>query len=116
MTADEVDVHGFSDVDLFRLYADILAELRSRGIVRSANAPAGDYGELLVKRALGGELADKAEKSWDVKTLDGKRIQVKCRLVSNPKSLGQRQLSVFRTFDFDKFRRLDFVPDRLVNN
>ena len=32
----------------------ILAELRRRGVIRTGNAPAGDYAELLVQRASGG--------------------------------------------------------------
>jgi hypothetical protein len=35
----------------------ILAELRHREVIRSGNAPAGDYAELLVRVATGGELA-----------------------------------------------------------
>ncbi|WP_460707211.1 hypothetical protein [Myceligenerans halotolerans] len=33
---------------LLAAYAEILAELRRRGVVRSANAPAGDLAETLV--------------------------------------------------------------------
>jgi hypothetical protein len=47
----------------------ILAELRRRGVIRTGNAPAGDYAELLVQRASGGELAPNSEKSWDVSHL-----------------------------------------------
>jgi hypothetical protein len=32
---------------LLELHGDVLAELRRREIVRSANNPTGDYGELL---------------------------------------------------------------------
>jgi hypothetical protein len=75
--------------------------LRARGVVRTANAPAGDYAEYLVARALGGNLAHNSEKSWDVATPDDKHLQVKCRVVFNPKTPSQRQLSPFRSFDFD---------------
>lgn len=34
--------------ELLAGYAMVLAELRRRGVVRSANAPAGDYGEWLI--------------------------------------------------------------------
>jgi hypothetical protein len=69
----------------------IVRELLSRGIVRSANAPAGDYAELLVQRACGGALAPKSQKSWDVLTPNGRRLQVKARVITpeNP----SRQLS-----------------------
>jgi hypothetical protein len=78
-----------------------LSELRHRGIIRTENAPAGDYAEYLVALAFGGELAPNSEKSWDVRTSSGERLQVKARVVSDPPTRGQRQLSPFRSFDFD---------------
>lgn len=66
-------------------HARSLAGLRRRGVVRSANAPAGDYAEWLVAKALGGGLAESlSAKSWDVKLPSDERIQVKTRLVSVP--------------------------------
>src|SRR5437763_14880134 len=79
----------------------ILAELRRRGVIRSGNAPAGDYAELLVQRATGGELAPSSQKSWDVETPTGVHLQVKARVVTNPKAPGERQLSVFRSWEFN---------------
>jgi hypothetical protein len=87
--------------ELLALSRRILAELRRRGIIRSGNAPAGHYAELLVQRATGGELAPGSQKSWDVQTADGERLQVKTRVVTNPGAAGERQLSVFRSWDFD---------------
>lgn len=43
-----------------------LGELRRRGVVRTANAPAGDLAERLVADAMRGELAPNSQKSWDV--------------------------------------------------
>ena len=79
----------------------ILAELRHREVIRSGNAPTGDYAELLVRVATGGELAPNSQKSWDVQTTDGETLQVKARVVTNPRIAGERQLSVFRFWDFD---------------
>ena len=87
--------------ELLALSRAILAELRRRGVIRTGNAPAGDYAELLVERATGGELAPNSQKSWDVLTADGERLQVKARVVTNPRANGERQLSVFRSWDFD---------------
>lgn len=88
--------------ELLAGYASALAELRRRGVVRSANAPAGDYGEWLVAKALGGTLADNfSVKSWDVRLAEGDRIQVKTRLVSVPPRPGQIQTSPFRSWDFE---------------
>lgn len=87
--------------ELLGLSRRILAELRRRGVIRSGNAPAGDVAELLVQRATGGKLAANAQKSWDVETPAGEHLQVKARVVTNPKTAGERQLSVFRSWNFN---------------
>ncbi len=92
---------GLNTPALFALYRATLAQLRERGVVRTENAPAGDYAEYLVATALGGELAPNSEKSWDVRLPSGRRLQVKARVVSEPPRRSQRQLSPFRSFDFD---------------
>jgi hypothetical protein len=61
----------------------------------------GDYAELLVQLATGGELAPGSQRSWDVLTPDGERLQVKARVVTGANVRGERQLSVFRSWDFD---------------
>ena len=86
---------------LLSLSRAILAELRRRGVIRTGNAPAGDYAELLVQRATRGELAPNSQRSWDVCASDGERLQVKARVVTDPRIRGERQLSVFRSWDFD---------------
>jgi hypothetical protein len=102
---EEADArHALADLttsELLSLSRGILAELRHRGVIRSGNAPAGDYAELLVQQATGGELAPNSQRSWDVETPGGEHLQVKARVVPNPKTAGQRQLSVFRSWDFD---------------
>ena len=96
-----VDISGLGTPELFVLYRSILAELRDRQVIRTENAPAGDYAEYLIATALGGTLAPNSEKSWDVLLPDQRRIQVKARVVSSPPTRSQRQLSPFRSFDFD---------------
>jgi len=86
---------------LLGLSRGILGELRKRGVIRSGNAPAGDYAELLVQRATRGELAPNSQKGWDVDTPTGAHLQVKARVVTDSKLSGERQLSVFRSWDFD---------------
>lgn len=95
------DLSVFGETGLFSLYQAILTELKARGVIRTQNAPAGDYAEYLVASALGGKLAPNAEKSWDVLGNDGEKLQVKARVVSEPAEPGQLQLSPFRSFDFD---------------
>jgi hypothetical protein len=96
------ELEGTPTRELFGLYRKILRELSRRKIVRTMNAPAGDYAEYLVAALMEGELADNSEKSWDVKTPTGERLQVKCRVVDPARKSVQRQLSPFRTWDFDR--------------
>jgi hypothetical protein len=95
-----VDLRALTARQLLRLYADLLTELVRRDVVRSRNAPAGDLAEHLVHRAYGGDLAPPSEKSWDVRTSDGRLLQVKARLIT----AGDRKnhnYSPFRSFGFD---------------
>lgn len=113
-------VDGRSTADLLAGYASIIAELRRRDVIRTNNAPAGDYAEWLVARALGGCLADnKAAKSYDLTLPDGNRVQVKSRVVSIPVQRGQLQASVFRSFDYEfaglvLLRDIDYAVHRAV--
>jgi hypothetical protein len=103
MLADhELDLSKFSESDLFfSIYRAVLSELKSRGVIRTENAPVGDYAEYLVAAALDGHLAPNAKKSWDVLCNDGEKLQVKARVISDPARRGQLQLSPFRSFAFD---------------
>lgn len=89
-----------SSRDLLRSYSQILTLLADRGVIRSRNAPVGDVAEFVVARAYGGALAPPSEKSWDVLASDGRRLQVKARLVV-PGKKGTQQYSPFRSWDFD---------------
>lgn len=90
-----------STAQLLAGYARTLEALRSRGVLRTANAPAGDYAEWLVWRAFGGRIDPNSTKSHDVTDADGRRLQVKARLVSAKPTPGQLQTSVFRSWNFD---------------
>jgi hypothetical protein len=98
---DPADVVTTPTRTLLRVQAAALTELIRRGVVRTRNAPAGDLAETLVARAYAGTLAPPSEKSWDVEVPDGRRLQVKCRLVGPAARRGQRGLSPFRSFEFD---------------
>lgn len=87
---------------LLGTYARVLAELRSRQVVRTNNAPVGDYAELLVAHALDGTLARSvSEKSYDLTCEEFGKVQVKGRAVDVPASASQSQTSPFRSWDFD---------------
>lgn len=110
--------------ELLRFSREAVGELRKRGVVRTENAPAGDYAEWLVMNVMGGELAANSTKSYDV--LAGKeRLQVKCRVVTDPAKRSERQLSPFRSWDcesvvivlFDErfsVRRMTRLPAEVV--
>ncbi|MGX5695557.1 DUF6998 domain-containing protein [Agromyces soli] len=89
-----------SAAELLRSYAEVLAELRERRIVRTSNAPLGDYAEYLAQRSYGGELAANSAKSYDLLDRSGRRIQVKARTVE-PATRPSAVFSVFRSFDFE---------------
>ena len=95
------DLSTLSESSLFSLYRSIVRELKNRGVIRTENAPVGDYAEYLVATALGGQLAPNSEKAWDVLGSGGEKLQVKARVVSDPPEPGQLQLSPFRSFGFD---------------
>lgn len=94
-------------------YADILDELRQRGIARSANAPVGDYAEYLVAKALGLELSSNSTAGYDATgALEGIRYQVKGRRLTGEN--GSRQLGAIRNLparNFDYLAGVLFAED-----
>ncbi len=100
MEAARDDLSEMSVPDLLGRYAAILAELRDRGVVRTRNAPLGDYAEHLAAKVYGGTLAANSVKSYDLRADDGRHIQVKARTVG-PDTRAGAVFSAFRSFDFD---------------
>lgn len=98
-----MDSRPLADVsvpELLGRYASILAELRARGVVRTANAPLGDYAEHLAHRVYGGIIEGNSKKSHDIEAADGKLVQVKAR-TWGPATSPSAVFSVFRSFTFD---------------
>jgi hypothetical protein len=108
------DLASLSSAELLGMYGRILAELRRRKAIRTLNAPAGDYAEYLVAAALGATLAPNSAKTWDLVDPAGRRVQVKARVLPNLTNRGQRQLSFFRSFDFDELVIVLFTADYAV--
>ena len=50
------DLRGLRIGELLALSRSVLAELRRRGVIRTSNAPTGDYAEWLAAQATGGQL------------------------------------------------------------
>jgi hypothetical protein len=94
------DLSQVSVPDLLGRYAAILQELQDRGVVRTRNAPLGDYAEYLAAQVYGGTLEPNSVKSYDLLAADGRRVQVKARTVGPGTRVGA-VFSVFRSFDFD---------------
>lgn len=65
---------------------------------------------------LGGTLERNSSKGHDLVTGDGRRVQVKARLVRSVKRKSERQLSVFRSFDFQDCLVLLFDPEYEVRS
>ena len=84
--------------ELLSAYVAVLDELLARGITRTRNAPLGDLAEHIVWRAYGGHIEMNSKKSYDILDADGRKIQVKARLVEGTKDT---DFSAFRSFDFD---------------
>lgn len=88
------DLSTLSAQDLLRLHAGALDELRRRGILRSANGPAGDYAEILFSRAFGWRLESNSAAGFDAVNEGGTRFQIKGRRLTGPRP--SRQLSALR--------------------
>ena len=68
-----MDWSTFDDRKLLSAYCALMAELKDRGVVRSANNPVADYSETLVSRALGLSLEARSKAGYDALGGDGTR-------------------------------------------
>lgn len=48
-----MDLEALDTPDLLRLYAEVMAEMKARGVSRGMNNPMADYAEQLVAKYLG---------------------------------------------------------------
>lgn len=97
---DETPLARLSVGELLDTYTDVLAELRTRHLVRTNNAPIGDLAEFCAAMVYDGLLAPNSEKSYDLAAADGRKVQVKVRLV-RPGMASGAVFSPIRSFDFD---------------
>lgn len=91
--------------DLMRLYGDVIDELRDRGVVRTGNAPLGDYAEHLFAKAFSWSLASNSASGHDATDAAGLRFQIKSRRLRST-SKSERQLSEIRSLPDAKFDML----------
>lgn len=99
-----MNLSELTNTELLNVQAAAVEELRSRGIVRTANNPIGDYAEWLVSTALGLKLAENSSAGYDAKSPSGVKVQIKSRRVT-PKN-PSRQLSAIRNLDAHDFDEL----------
>jgi hypothetical protein len=102
-----IDLTSVPVPKLLELHGDLLAELRRRDVVRSANNPTGDYGEMLFSRTFGWTLNGNSSADADALDSEGVRYQIKCRRLVTPK--GSRQLGFIRRLPERPFDRLAAV-------
>jgi len=99
---NKIDTTKLSPNELLSLFANILEELKSRGIARSNNNPVADYSEWIVSKALGLVLQPNSKEGFDAKdTSNGLRYQIKGRRLHSSNS--SRQLGVIRNLSQRKF-------------
>src|SRR5437762_12174339 len=89
-----VGVTGLTTRQLLELYAVLLGELRTRGVVRSTNNPAADLAERLCAKAFGLTLVSKSTAGFDAVGPDGTRFQIKARRLTSENA--STQLSAIR--------------------
>ncbi|MEZ3158164.1 hypothetical protein AB1K56_14675 [Microbacterium sp. BWR-S6Y] len=99
-TPQPFDPRALTVRELLAAYVSVLDELTTRGFIRTRNSPLGDLAETIAVRAYGGTLAPNSEKSFDLLAADGRRIQVKARLVDSDDKRSHA-FSPFRTWGFD---------------
>lgn len=98
--------------ELLGRYSAILDELRSRGVVRTGNAPLGDYAEHLFAAAFGWRLANNSASGHDAVDAAGLRFQIKARRMRSG-GPGERQLGILRRLPELHF---DYLAAALFSN
>jgi len=99
--AVEFDPRRFSIQGLLQCFAEILDELKGRGVVRTRNNPVSDYAEWLVTQKMGLKLMPSSNLGYDATSVGGKRYQVKGRRLDLTHN--SRQLSVIRNLNANEF-------------
>ena len=118
------DLENLPLVRLLGLHADIMEELRRRGVARNENNPTGNLAEFLYCRAFCWQPAPNSEKGFSARDGRGMRFQIKGRRLHRRNR--SRQLSAIRDLDGfdtlagalfdDRYRvlRAALVPDGVV--
>jgi hypothetical protein len=95
---------GQSNLDLLRIHARVIDELRRRDVLRSKNNPVGDYAEWLVATAFGWKLQAKSAAGYDAIDSLGVKYEIKARRITRDNA--SRQLGAIRNLEA---RAFDYV-------
>ncbi len=109
---EPADLSAASVRDLLALFARVMRELRTRGLVRSANNPVADLAESYVAERLGLTLAGMVTAGYDALGPDGTRYQVKARRLTPANRA--RQFGFIRNLpaqEFDYLALVTFAED-----
>src|SRR5262245_42017256 len=107
-----MDWSSYTDAEVLRAYAELMDELRSRGVCRSSNNPVADYTEWLVAKKLSLELRGNSASGYDAVDEAGRRYQVKGRRLTPQNQ--STQLSALRNLEdvpFDLLAAVVYNPD-----
>lgn len=97
-----------TNAEMVALYGEVMSELYERGIVRSGNNPVADMAERVIADYYGVEPEPPNQKSYDVVTRDGTKVQVKgLRRIK----ASRKGLSPLHTLDFDILAAVIFERD-----
>lgn len=108
-----MELETLSVRDLLALQSSAIAELKSRGVVRTRNNPIGDYAEWLVASALGFILNPNSSSVFDGLSLDGTRFQIKGRRVSKANK-SRKLIRNYEKREFDLLAAVVFSEDYSV--
>lgn len=103
-----MDMTEHTTQELLTIFANVLKELRTRGVTRSHNNPTGDLGEYLVTSALELKMARKSNCGYDATDANGKRYEIKCRRQTRKNR--STQMGVVRGID-----KFDYLIGVLLN-
>ena len=90
----DLEYQSLSTAEILKCYVELMEELRSRDILRSANNPTGDLAEYLFCKAFGWTQAVNSQSGYDATDDQNLRYQIKGRRVHRRNS--SRQLSALR--------------------
>ncbi|MEG3619811.1 hypothetical protein V5T82_15200 [Magnetovibrio sp. PR-2] len=101
-----------SIVELLRLNAETIEEIRRREVLTTSNALLWDYAEWLFRRAFSWNAAGNSAKDFDAIDDDGIKYQIKFRRITSRNS--SRQSGALHRIDEENFDVLAAAPLKMI--